>query len=83
MADITAAPVPFEDTDDLVPVSVACEELGGRDTPLDPSTLYRGIRRGLYPPPIKVGPGMSRWSRIELREAKKSRAAVRHWPVPT
>lgn len=53
-------------SDDLVPVTVACELLGGKDSPLNPSTLYRGIRSGRYPAPLKLGPGTSRWLRSEL-----------------
>ena len=30
---------------------------------LNASTLYRGIRQGRYPRPVKVGPGSSRWLR--------------------
>jgi predicted DNA-binding transcriptional regulator AlpA len=32
---------------------------------INPSTLYRGIRQGRYPPPVKVGPGSSRWVKSE------------------
>lgn len=32
---------------------------------LNASTLYRGIRQGRYPRPVKVGPGSSRWLRSE------------------
>jgi predicted DNA-binding transcriptional regulator AlpA len=39
-----------------------CTAFGG----VDPSTLYRGIRLGRYPRPIKVGPGSSRWLRSEI-----------------
>lgn len=41
-----------------------CALLGG-SKPINPSTLYRGIRKGRYPPPVKVGPGSSRWVRSE------------------
>jgi len=37
-----------------------CELFGG-NKPINPSTLYRGIREGRYPRPVKVGPGSSRW----------------------
>jgi predicted DNA-binding transcriptional regulator AlpA len=39
--------------------------LFGGSRPLNPSTLYRGIRLGRYPAPIKIGPGSSRWLRAE------------------
>jgi predicted DNA-binding transcriptional regulator AlpA len=46
----------------------ACRFFGGT-RPLNPATLYRGIREGRYPQPIKVGPGSSRWLRSECEAA--------------
>jgi predicted DNA-binding transcriptional regulator AlpA len=42
----------------------ACRFFGGT-RPLNHATLYRGIRKGRYPRPVKVGPGSSRWLREE------------------
>lgn len=53
-------------SEDLVPLTVACELLGGSTSPLNPSTLYRGIKSGRYPAPLKLGPGTARWRRSEL-----------------
>jgi hypothetical protein len=36
-----------------------CRYFGGT-RPINPATLYRGIRQGRYPRPVKVGPGSSR-----------------------
>jgi predicted DNA-binding transcriptional regulator AlpA len=41
-----------------------CRFFGGT-RPLNASTLYRGIKQGRYPKPVKVGPGSSRWLREE------------------
>ena len=41
----------------------------GGNRPLNPATLYRGIRQGRYPAPVKVGPGSSRWLRRECEAA--------------
>jgi predicted DNA-binding transcriptional regulator AlpA len=41
----------------------ACEFFGGT-RPINPATLYRGVRQGRYPRPVKVG-GSSRWLRAE------------------
>jgi predicted DNA-binding transcriptional regulator AlpA len=41
-----------------------CRFFGGTK-PIDPATLYRGIRKGRYPAPLKIGPGSSRWLRSE------------------
>jgi predicted DNA-binding transcriptional regulator AlpA len=40
----------------------------GGTKPINPSTLYRGIRLGRYPQPVKVG-GSSRWVREEVESA--------------
>jgi predicted DNA-binding transcriptional regulator AlpA len=45
-----------------------CRLFGGTK-PINPATLYRGIKLGRYPKPIKVGPGSSRWLRSECEAA--------------
>jgi predicted DNA-binding transcriptional regulator AlpA len=45
-----------------------CRFFGGT-RPLHSATLYRGIRRGRFPAPIKVGLGSSRWLRSECEAA--------------
>jgi predicted DNA-binding transcriptional regulator AlpA len=47
----------------------AVRVLFGGSRPIDASTLYRGIRKGRYPRPVKVGPGSSRWLRSECEAA--------------
>jgi len=49
---------------DLLDKAEACRFFGG-SKPLNPATLYRGIRQGRFPKPVKVGPGTSRWLRTE------------------
>jgi predicted DNA-binding transcriptional regulator AlpA len=51
----------------------ACEFFGG----IDPSTLYRNIKKGLYPKPVKVGPGSSRWVLSECQRALASMMEAR------
>jgi predicted DNA-binding transcriptional regulator AlpA len=53
-----------------------CRFFGGTK-PLDPATLYRGIRVGRYPAPVKVGPGSSRWLRAECEAALQAMAQGR------
>jgi predicted DNA-binding transcriptional regulator AlpA len=48
----------------LLDKAEACRFFGGT-RPINPATLYRGIRKGRYPRPVKVGPGSSRWLREE------------------
>jgi len=44
-----------------------CRFFGG-SRPLNPATLYRGIKAKRYPQPVHVG-GSSRWLRIECEHA--------------
>jgi predicted DNA-binding transcriptional regulator AlpA len=53
---------------ELLDRRAACEFFGG-SRPINPATLYRGVRQGRYPPPVKVGPGSSRWLRAECEAA--------------
>jgi predicted DNA-binding transcriptional regulator AlpA len=45
---------------ELLDKAEVCRLFGG-NRPINPSTLYRGIRLGRYPKPIRVGPNSSRW----------------------
>jgi predicted DNA-binding transcriptional regulator AlpA len=53
---------------DLLDRDGVCRFFGG-SKPIDPSTLYRNIKAGRYPRPVKVGPGSSRWLRHEVEAA--------------
>jgi predicted DNA-binding transcriptional regulator AlpA len=52
-----------------------CQFFGGT-RPLNPATLYRGIRRGHFPAPVRVG-GSSRWLRSECEAALQAMPEVR------
>jgi predicted DNA-binding transcriptional regulator AlpA len=52
---------------ELLDRRAACAFFGGTK-PINVATLYRGIRRGRYPKPVKVG-GSSRWLRSECELA--------------
>ena len=56
---------------ELLDRAAVCRAFGGTK-PIDASTLYRGIRQGRYPKPVKVGPGSSRWLRCECEAALRS-----------
>jgi hypothetical protein len=58
------------DDDDLKDIRFVRGFFGGRDTPLDSSTVYRWIGRGLIPPPEEMGK-ISRWRLSKLREARQ------------
>jgi predicted DNA-binding transcriptional regulator AlpA len=49
----------------LLTIKDVCHFFGG----LNPSTIYRGIRCGRYPAPIRVGLNTSRWLRHECEAA--------------
>ena len=53
---------------DLLDRDAVCCFFGGT-RPINPATLYRGVRKGRYPKPVKVGPGSSRWLRSECEAA--------------
>ena len=55
----------------------ACRILGGQESPINPATLYRGVKLGKYPPPIKLGDGTSRWLVRELIAVKQAAIAAR------
>ena len=61
--------------DHLLDRTGVCSYFGG-SRPLNASTLYRGIRRGHYPKPVKVG-GSSRWLKSECETALQAMVEVR------
>jgi predicted DNA-binding transcriptional regulator AlpA len=62
--------------DPLMDRAETCRFFGG-NKPIDPSSLYRGIRKGLHPRPVKIGPGSSRWLRSECEAALARMVEVR------
>jgi predicted DNA-binding transcriptional regulator AlpA len=50
---------------DLLDVRETCRLIGG-SKPIHRGTLYKGIADGRFPPPVKIGPGASRWLRGEI-----------------
>jgi predicted DNA-binding transcriptional regulator AlpA len=56
--------------DDLLDVKQTCAFFGGQSTPIDASTLYRGIKDGRFPRPVKITKKLSRWRRSTLQAAK-------------
>lgn len=62
---------------DLADEATACRIIGGENTPIHRSTLWRGISAGRYPKPLKVGPGTNRWRISELASVLEKAAAKR------
>lgn len=63
--------------DDLVDEATSCRLIGGNNTPIHRSSLWRGITAGRYPKPIKIGPATNRWRVGELRKVLEQAAAKR------
>jgi predicted DNA-binding transcriptional regulator AlpA len=61
----------------LMDVGETCRFFGGSNSPLNPATLYRGIKSGKYPAPVKIGQGTSRWVRGECEAALRKMIAER------
>jgi hypothetical protein len=65
--------------DEWLDIDAVCRFFGGNANPLDPSTIYKGMRLGVYPLPVKAGPSAkpyakgNRWSLGECREARRRR----------
>jgi predicted DNA-binding transcriptional regulator AlpA len=51
--------------DDLLDVYEACRFIGG-SRPINPATLWRGVKAGRFSKPIKIGAQSVRWRRSEL-----------------
>jgi predicted DNA-binding transcriptional regulator AlpA len=69
--------MPLYSDEDLVKVPEACRIIGGRETPIHRSTLWRGVEARRYPPPIRVGAKSVRFSRRELYDCLTQIAAAR------
>jgi predicted DNA-binding transcriptional regulator AlpA len=65
---------PTNDPMELLPKSDVCRLFGN----INPSTLYRGIRQGRYPRPVRIGPNSSRWLLTECRDALRLMVEARY-----
>jgi predicted DNA-binding transcriptional regulator AlpA len=65
--------------DDLITAKMACQLIGGRSTPINLATFYRGISAGRYPPGIPIGAQGKRWKRSELVAVIERAAAERRF----
>jgi predicted DNA-binding transcriptional regulator AlpA len=55
--------------DDLLNVNAVCRLFGGSERPIDKSTLWRGIKVGRYPKPIRISAQVRPWSRQDCEAA--------------
>jgi predicted DNA-binding transcriptional regulator AlpA len=56
---------------DLLDVAEACRFFGG-SKPIHPATLYRGVKSGRFPAPVKIGPNINRWVRSECEAVRRA-----------
>jgi hypothetical protein len=54
---------------DRIDAAGACRLIGGDESPIDKSTLYRGIAAGRYPAGFHVSPNVVRWSHTKVEAA--------------
>jgi predicted DNA-binding transcriptional regulator AlpA len=52
----------------FISIKAACSKIGG-DKPISPATYYRGVKRGMYPKPIKVSLNSVRVNEADLDDA--------------
>lgn len=64
-------------TRNLIAEREVCRRIGGEETPIHRSTLWRGIKAGRFPKPIKPTPGLNRWIPEEIDECLNKAAASR------
>ena len=67
----------MESVPDLVDEPMACRILGGEQSPIHRSTLWRGVNSGRYPRPLKIGESTNRWRRDELNAVIERACAER------
>lgn len=57
--------------DDFLHIKAVCQMIGGT-RPTHPSTIYRLVAKGLWPKPVHVTPGSSRWLASECESALRN-----------
>jgi predicted DNA-binding transcriptional regulator AlpA len=55
---------------ELMTIKDVCTFFTGEHDPVDTSTVYRWIRKGKIPGPIRISPAIQRWKRSELQKIK-------------
>ncbi len=66
----------MQDQDLCWDIDTVCQFFGGTK-PINPSTVYRGVKAGRIPPPYQPTPGISRWVPDECRDARRKQIAER------
>lgn len=58
-----------ESGNDMLSIREVCYFFGGKERPLDQSTIYRWVRTGKLPPAVRMGPLTLRWKRSDCQKA--------------
>lgn len=64
-----------EPAEEMLGIREVCRFFGGKERPLDQSTIYRWVRMGKLPPAVRMGPLTLRWRRSELQKVLDAMAA--------
>jgi predicted DNA-binding transcriptional regulator AlpA len=64
------------DDEEWLDTTATCRFFGGTK-PIHPATLWRGVKAGRYPKPVKLGPNSNRWVRSECKAARAALIAAR------
>lgn len=56
-------------SDEMLSIGQVARLFGGTDKEIDRSTVYRWMRQGRIPQPVKIGPKLTRWRRSECQKA--------------
>jgi len=57
-----------DQTEEMLAIREVCKFFGGAERPLDQSTIYRWVRAGKLPPPVRMGPLTLRWRRADCQK---------------
>jgi len=56
-----------EQIEEMLSIREVCRFFGGREKPLDQSTIYRWIQRGILPRAVRMGSRTMRWKRSDCQ----------------
>jgi hypothetical protein len=75
-SELTDDELIVREDDELLTVGETCAFIGGKTKPIDPATLYRGIKAGIWPPLFHPSPGISRAVKRQYAAARARRARI-------
>lgn len=71
----------MQNTDDMMTLREVSEFFGGKERPLDQSTIYRWVSEGRIPKPVRMSPKVVRWRKSDCERVREAmRAASQEQP---